>query len=259
MNIRIKAECSFINERVPMAFNRKPIYVCFLMERSDGHLVDFRRIRYYKEPPWVLRTDFRSAKQLSNGQDMLLTAELLNHNQYITGYVMCDQVGELLFRKVRSDFDFDFSIAGTMRYAELRPNLPASLFPTMPAPRVSGQLGKPRSHNDTSTQPSKSRGGENANNITGDEFSDDGLNDQDLLEAGKSAHYFLRSRNPNEIAVDGTNFSHIDIFDQRSATKFIQSVSQRPDTGNDVENSWSPKQLQNGKWACNHKCKDKTA
>ena len=44
--IMLKLECGFINEKVPIYFNRKPIYVSLLTERSDGHLVDFRRIRY---------------------------------------------------------------------------------------------------------------------------------------------------------------------------------------------------------------------
>ncbi len=189
---------------------------------------------------------------------MLLAAELLNHTQYITCYVMCDGIGEPLSSKIRSDFDLTFGIAGTMRYAELKPDLPASLFPPMPAPRISGQSRKPRFYDDTPRQPSKFKGGENANNTTENEFSDDGLNDQDLLEAGISAHCFLISRKPNELVVDGTDFSHIDNFDQRPATNFIQGVPQSHDNGNDDENSWSPKQLENGKWACNHKCKDKT-
>ena len=43
--IKIKAECGFMNDSVPMFFHRKPIYVCLLTERSDGFLIDFRRIR----------------------------------------------------------------------------------------------------------------------------------------------------------------------------------------------------------------------
>ena len=43
--IRIKAECGFMNDTVPMFFHRRPIYICLLAERSDGFLVDFRRIR----------------------------------------------------------------------------------------------------------------------------------------------------------------------------------------------------------------------
>ena len=43
--IKIKVECGFMNDTVPMFFHRRPIYICLLTERSDGFLVDFRRIR----------------------------------------------------------------------------------------------------------------------------------------------------------------------------------------------------------------------
>ena len=43
--INIKAEIGFLNEKVPLTFSRKPIYVCFVAERSDGHLLEFRRLR----------------------------------------------------------------------------------------------------------------------------------------------------------------------------------------------------------------------
>lgn len=43
--IKIKAECGFMNDTVPMFFHRRPVYICLLTERSDGFLVDFRRIR----------------------------------------------------------------------------------------------------------------------------------------------------------------------------------------------------------------------
>ena len=43
--IKIKVECGFMNDTVPMFFHRRPIYICVLTERSDGFLVDFRRIR----------------------------------------------------------------------------------------------------------------------------------------------------------------------------------------------------------------------
>ncbi len=34
-----------------------------------------------------------SATKLANGQDILLSAELTANTQYITAYVMCDEIG----------------------------------------------------------------------------------------------------------------------------------------------------------------------
>lgn len=46
LSIKLKLECGFMNDKVPIYFNREPIFICLLTERSDGHLIDFRRIRY---------------------------------------------------------------------------------------------------------------------------------------------------------------------------------------------------------------------
>lgn len=44
VKIKIKAEIGFINEKPPLYFQRRPIHVIFMAERSDGLMVDFRRI-----------------------------------------------------------------------------------------------------------------------------------------------------------------------------------------------------------------------
>lgn len=46
VNIKIKVECGFLNEKVPLFYHKKPLFVCLLVERSDGHLIEFKRIRY---------------------------------------------------------------------------------------------------------------------------------------------------------------------------------------------------------------------
>ena len=44
--ITFRAEVGFLNETDPRYYNRKAVYVCFLAERSDGYLIDFKRIRF---------------------------------------------------------------------------------------------------------------------------------------------------------------------------------------------------------------------
>lgn len=46
VRVKVKAECGFMNEQTPLTFRQEQIFVCVLLERSDGLLVDFRRIRY---------------------------------------------------------------------------------------------------------------------------------------------------------------------------------------------------------------------
>jgi len=70
------------------------------------------------------------------------------------------------------------SLAGTMRYAELKLNLPASLFSSS-SQRVATNTANSSIQQDTSKDSS------NCNALHEDEFGESELNDQDLVEAGK--------------------------------------------------------------------------
>lgn len=45
VTVKIKAEYGFMNDKIPVTFHKKPIYICLLTERSDGLLIDFKRMR----------------------------------------------------------------------------------------------------------------------------------------------------------------------------------------------------------------------
>lgn len=161
--INIKAEVGFINDRIPTFFRRKPVYICLLTERSDGFLADFRRI---------------SASKLNKSPDILFSAELLSHMQYVICHVMCDE------------------IAGTMRSAELRPELPAYLFPSSP--------GERQQHRTAGAEPGqKPCGGriekhdhsidDSPQTLQDDEFDDDSFNDQDMMDACKKSLILARN------------------------------------------------------------------
>ncbi len=53
--------------------------------------------------------------------------------------------------------------------------------------------------------------------------------------------------------VKDMDFSHIDEFDSISRQGKLKQVSGTEQT------AWTPERLENGKWACNHKCKNKKA
>ncbi|KAL9104182.1 MAG: hypothetical protein Q9163_000834 [Psora crenata] len=199
VTIKMKVECGFMNDRPPMVFHRRPIHVCLLTERSDGYLIDFRRIH---------------ARQLGTGIDVWLSAELISKTQHITCYVMCDE------------------IAGTLRYAELKPELPAYLF-QLPSYLTEESAGSNAASTRKPAERAMQSGHQsNAKISDGDEFDDDALADQDMVNV-----------------VTGLDFSHIDSYD----------VDLKREDVNHGICAWSPEKLDNGKWACNHKCKDKTA
>jgi ATP-dependent DNA helicase HFM1/MER3 len=80
-----------------------------------------------------------------------------------------------------------------------------------------------------------------------DEFSDDELDDADLLQAARG--------------VSDLDFTHIDNFGTEIAAQCKKNTLKnahqiQPGKARSV---WQPTRLRNGKWACNHACKDKTA
>ncbi|KAK4988909.1 ATP-dependent DNA helicase MER3 [Elasticomyces elasticus] len=213
--IRVKAEIGFMNEKPPIQYNRKPVYVCLLAETSEGRKLHFCRI---------------SAKKLNNGQDVVFPAQLTHLAQKIVCHVMCDE------------------IAGTLRYAELKHNIPASFFHVLKAQNVTEQIAK---RPGTMANTSQQRAG--AARLTAgavvDEYGDNDIEDTDLA--------FM--------AASDQDISHIDDFDDEPVASMQRKITadekQKPGepvvSADGTLETWTPQQLPNGKWACNHKCKDK--
>ncbi|KLJ06907.1 hypothetical protein EMPG_17602 [Blastomyces silverae] len=201
VRVGFKAEIGFINEKLPTFFHRKPIYVCFLAETSDGRMVDFRRI---------------SATKLQNGHDILLNAELTDVYQYISCFVMCDD------------------IAGTLRQAELRHDIPSSHFPAQKTePPDNKSESKPAMN--ISRRPSKdiSKKGSTSRRDM-DEFEDDSLDDVDLIAAAEDMDYHSINES------DGN-----DHYRKAASGKDIKEIHAIKTT--------EPVRLENGNWACNHR------
>ena len=227
--IKIKAEVGFINDKIPAFFRRKPVYICLLTERSDGFLVDFRRI---------------SASKLNKSPDVLYSAELLKHTQYFTCHVMCDE------------------IAGTMRSAELRPDLPPYLFPPSPEERQQSQTTGAQPHQ----RPDAGRIEKHDDIIDAspmtlqdDEFDDKSLNDQDMMDACKKSlseqDFSEHQRLLMAASVDDIGFRDVDSV--ASLPEHTLPIPRNKKQADTEKRSWNPEKLENGKWACNHKCKDK--
>jgi len=208
VSVKIKAECGLMNDKVPMTFHKRPIYVCLLTERSDGHLIDFRRM---------------SAKNLNNGQDLLISAELLNNTQYITCYVMCE------------------AVAGTLRYAELKPDLPAYLFPPPRARILQQQPAQDPGNLERVGGPPAKESSTSPATLEDDEFAEGEIDDQAMVNAAA-----------------GTDFNHIDHLDMDLNGRKTNSGLQGREKRGAEQPAWNPERLDNGKFGCNHKCKDKT-
>ncbi|KAJ5374631.1 Nucleotide-sugar transporter [Penicillium concentricum] len=221
VNVRFKVEIAFLNDKIPRFFQRRPVYVCCLIERSDGIVVDFRRT---------------SAIKLQEKLELDLTTDMTSAEQAIVCHVMCDE------------------IAGTWRQAELKPSLLSHLFAAvrdktanaqktessnLPPRPTKGNLNlKDTEKPKTSTPHPQGRG------ITTikaksrrdtDNFDGDDLQLDDFLVANECPAKAMESQTPQPQQFDDLNWFSID------------------------EDEYEPARLANGKWACNHKCKDKTS
>lgn len=45
VRVKVRAEIGFANDQPPILFRGKPIFVCFVVEISDGRLIEFGRLR----------------------------------------------------------------------------------------------------------------------------------------------------------------------------------------------------------------------
>ncbi|KAL2840557.1 Sec63 Brl domain-containing protein [Aspergillus pseudoustus] len=222
VRIKFKAEVAFMNERCPTFFQRRPVYVCFTAEASDGRLVDFRRM---------------SASKLEKTLDVLLSAELMCQDQYISCHVMCDE------------------IAGTARSAILKVDLPPSYFPRQPlgARAVQGTELVDATANEGDSQV-KPHGKTRIHRFDSDErllgeFLSSGIStatvkgNLDNLNKGDS---MAHPSGPKK-TVTRSNSTRNECAKPSVIAESISVLSHEPS------------KLENGRWACNHKCKDKSA
>ncbi|KAE8148248.1 Sec63 Brl domain-containing protein [Aspergillus avenaceus] len=211
VKIYFKAEIAFINDKCPAFFKKHPVRVCFLAETSDGRLVDFRRL---------------SANKVRSTQEILLHADITDPDQYIVCYAMCDE------------------IAGTLKSAELRPDLPKPLRFTQSwhesdkkAREHVMNSSRPCSNNSVQIRPEA--------DSNRDSFgSDDSIFD-DILIADDTGDW--------EVA----NIQKSPSRRNSSLTRSTKPSKPAKQTKN-VLTTEEPSRLKNGRWRCNHKCKDKT-
>jgi len=147
VEVKLSAVIGFLNETVPLFFHKKPVYVCFMAETSDGTIVDFRRMH---------------AKRIHAEDEILIQAKISKPTAYIACHVMCDE------------------IAGTSQRAEIRlDQIPTGLFSSINTPRQDGmRVAKVNRLPGNKHFKTGSKAWEGV-----DDFGDRSLDDGDLLAA----------------------------------------------------------------------------
>ncbi|KAI4710905.1 hypothetical protein J4E89_004495 [Alternaria sp. Ai002NY15] len=222
VKIQIKADIGFINEQPPQRFNNKLIYVCLLVDTSDGRKVHFARI---------------SGSKLGSGQSLTFPALLTNPDQSINCYVMCDGIG-------------------IMRAATVKPQVATSMFPTpkrLESERPASHQSNMSKRRTDTARPSRKV------SATSDDYGDGDVDDDALVNAS------FRDLDFDHIE----NYADpIDSITRKNTAK--NKVTKNKDDGKSKrlarpfdttaeQDDPEPVQLANGKWACNHPCKDRSA
>ncbi|KAF2786722.1 ATP-dependent DNA helicase MER3 [Melanomma pulvis-pyrius CBS 109.77] len=219
VNVQVKVDVGFMNEKPPQRFNGKPVYVCVLAETSDGRMVHFARI---------------SGQKLDQGQDLIFPALLTGVDQFINCYAMCDE------------------IAGTQREATIKPKIAPSMFSAPKLPEVITPLHRlQRPTPNMSKRRTENNDGGRKRSGGSDEFDDDGIDDDELVQAALGEVVFDHIENyanpTDALTRKNTN--------ENASTKGKRGL--KPVERRSEDDDHEARQLDNGKWACNHKCKDK--
>ena len=141
-----------------------------------------------------------------------------------------------------------------MRIATVKPKIAASLFPhPKPIEAIPATALATRPTSNTSKRRTDSATSRIRMTATSDEFDDEGLDDEDLVKASfgdLNFDHIENYANPTD-ALTRKNTS------KNSKTSAASKLARRTVSTESEEHE--PRQLENGNWACNHKCKDKSA
>lgn len=187
--VMVNVKLGYTNAKTPIWNGKKPS-LTFMAETSDGTLVHFWR---------------GNIQKLDKGHEVKFIAELHSAGDEIKCYLACDE------------------IVGTSRSSLLKPDIPASAFPSKDTRVKSKQQPKLGDRDDGSGME--------------DEFGGDDFEDEELLEV-------VRHVDAPASEYGSDDFADIDdLIGTNDGTTL--------ETANDDE----PVQMENGKWECNHHCR----
>ena len=201
----------------------------------------------------------------------------------IVCHAMCDEIGKTFERDQSHTYiHADNFTAGTWRQAELRLNLPSRLFAAMRDKNANAQntgasnIQSRHSEENLSSKDAtklkahtfRSHDRVMANTKTksrrdADDFDGDDLQLDDFLIANERRDKPKEPTKPQPPQFEDIGWFSIDATPPTPAKRAPPKVSnlQEDDWAVDIdeaEEEYEPVRLANGKWACNHKCKDKS-
>ncbi|KAL9091662.1 MAG: hypothetical protein Q9165_004738 [Trypethelium subeluteriae] len=221
--VKIRAEMGFMNESLPAKFNNRDIYKRQMVERCISAVQsNYHRVISPSTSLTIIR-----ASRLTKDFEILFSASLTSSSQTVACYVMCDE------------------LAGTMKQVLLEPGISPQIFPIQGGPEPAQ---RPESRHKTRMERPNTSKPRSRNGL--DEFGDGDITDSDLIQ----------------VATANSDFVHIDKLEkghhpQRRSAPTIGNKRRKLEQGRPTKNFQHspPVRLDNGRWPCKHRCKDKMA
>lgn len=141
-----------------------------------------------------------------------------------------------------------FILAGTMRMATVKPRVIPSMFSAATKPELVPQHKPNVSRRRVESLKSNSK-----QSAASEDFGDDGIDDEELMKVTCGGIEFECIENYPDPAAT---------FDRNTASKALSKKDQQKPSkmrSSGPDDPEEPVQLPNGKWACNHRCKDRNA
>ncbi|KAF3101005.1 Sec63 [Orbilia oligospora] len=257
VKINFRAEIGVLNEQTPAKWHGKLLHLYFLVERSDGYLVDFRRMPILK---------------LASNKDVMVQAELMEPGQVINCYIACEEIVNTS-KSVGVEFEVQDS-----QFPPTKKEGPMSAFLKKRATMVAQNqevIDLTERRGPIVNKPFKPPGRERnrASKDEIDEFEDEEF-EKELLEldaisgnlgADTNTQRTTTSQPPRGSQQEPKPVpppSWTPINNRESQSFSINHGSeddlQLPPEEEDPEESNEPKQRPDGKWDCNHRCADKS-
>ncbi|KAF3930892.1 hypothetical protein ABW19_dt0205545 [Dactylella cylindrospora] len=244
VKVNFRVEVGLLNEQPIAKWHGKLLHLYFLAERSDGLLIDFRRMPILK---------------LSSNRDVVLQAELANPGQKITCHVACEEIVNTC-KSVELDIDIEDSQFPPVekrptsilrkQYPEIGSHAHTSFKPTVVQTSIENKPFKP-----------PSRETSNVTRADSDEFGDSEF-ERDLRESGATGEELMLNQETKPAVVSPWTAINSPKPDNYEVGFSINHTTDEvlPDQDDEDEQEISlPKRRSDGKWDCNHRCADKSS
>ncbi|KAK6516462.1 Sec63 [Arthrobotrys conoides] len=255
VKVNFRAEIGVLNEQTPAKWHGKLLHLYFLVERSDGYLVDFRRMPILK---------------LASNKDVMVQAELTEPGQTINCYIACEEIVNTS-KSIAVEFEIQDS-----QFPPIKKEGPMSAFLKKRASMVAQSqevidLTEPQGpiFNKPFKPPSREPKKASKNEI--DEFEDEEF-EKELLELDATGGNLdadtqrpatsqpPRGSQQNPKPMQPPSWTPINNKESQSFSINHGSEDdlQPPPEEEEPEEPSEPKQRSDGKWDCNHRCADKS-